>query len=1805
MKLKFQTVVGGGIILLLASVLPGATVQAANDNKAYGILAFSAEQPSLANNVVTFDLVSDTEPVFNRAVGFYDTSTAGAYGGGYYYIATTQSSGRTEVPKSLVRVSLADGKTETVGSLTGYSHLINDMTYDWSTSTMYAISRVDESYSALYSISLTDAKSTLIATLDRKFFTLAASYSGELYAISFAGDFCKINKATGAVTLIGSTGQNPQNFQSMEFDHSTRTLWWVASTRVLNQSGTIEVPESFVATIDTATGTITRHQEFGDNQLAGLYIPSFAAADNCPAPVTAATVTAAPGGEATATLSWVNPTRTFGGDVLKAISRVEILRDGEAVGSVNSAQPGGRSSFTDVIGGDKGDSHTWRIIAYNSNGAGAAVEVSAFVGRDVPAAVSAVNVEKLGPNSVRVFWDAVSTGVNGGWTDTAGMLYDVVRNPGETTVAENLSATEWMEPGVETSGTWTYSVTAHNSIGTSDATVSDPVILGPKLGAPYVCEFDDLGQWTAVDRNPDADGNPVGDGITWIYYNLSWAKVAGAYMNTSQYPNYVDADDWLVSNAMELEPGATYKVTFKYICYGNHTLSFSLLKDGDVTSPLQELTSYDLTRITAPDTKEFVFTAGDGVEDCNFAFHDVAAKNNSYLLIDRIEIEKVVDHNLAATSLRGNAKPIEGNTYGYTVAVTNKGSENYDSFTVELLDGEGNVIASKAVTETLEAAASKDYIVEYSFPIGSKDSSFRGHVSAPGDEVEADDTTAPLEITVLPMGTPEEVITGEKSGTGYYAPFDMYGKYGASLNIYTPSDLQIQKGRITGLRVDYSNSSSDLTGAEIKVYMANTDRASTTEGWLPLDELTLVFDGTVDFPKSNEGLLDIQLDRAFEYSGSNLALYVKSSLANASKKYAYMYQPYFETVADGDNTIYYDNDYNDFDIPSSFNTWTHKKSVVRLMVQSAGASISGKVKDAAGEPVAGAEVSIEEIRAVTVSAEDGSYSFNFVPNDTYTLTASLFGYRQNSEVKVTVADDAMTADITLDKLPTYTVSGRVLAPDGSAVENADVSLTGYADLAMKTDASGNFSFASVVTAPETKVTVAKAWHLDKVQTADLNADWNLGDITLEFAHFMPANVSAETTDDASRITWDGPSAMSDLRYDSGTAASQIGIQSPAGTVIIGTVFRTPMTLKGASWYTTSEGGPHNSVNIYIFDLDEEGNPNGTLLYSQRAVLNTDNQWNSIDIPDGVEAPRGCFVSVNYPGFHGIGIDNSPKTNPLKENVYAFSTDYNSGDYMYLTEASLSGNLMIRCSGELYSEEGIHNSDEEFPSYARYNVWRAKGFGNEEWHAVSSQPVSATAFDDPSWAQAPAGVYRYAVSTVYPDGSESAKTVLPDYIARQMTGSLTLGISTNSRSGDAKGAVVSIKGDDPSDARTATVGENGIVEFNDIWRCPYSVSVSLPGYEFDAKTADLYADKDLKLEDLVLREIIAVPVNLSVSGDYEKGYRLTWNESGEIFDDFEDHDPFTMASAGEVGWQYRDADGGRTFAEQDFEFPGRTQPGSFMVFNPWMTTPSMADARSASLPYSGKQELACFAGYSGSDDWFISPRLTYHNDYTFSFYARGYSQTYGEVIRVGYSMTDTDPKSFTWLAENVDVPKQVWTEFKYTVPAGARYVAVNCVSPDGFTLFIDDVTISGGNEMPMNTAVSGPEVKYEISLDGKKLVDTEDCSYMLNPGRGEHTAEIKAVYASGESAPAKIVFGELGVNGIQTDKIAVWPNPAPGYTNVRGDFSRAVLYDLSGRELRVFNGANSRLDLGGVESGIYLLVIEPTSGKPRTVKLTVR
>ena len=117
------------------------------------ILAFSEDQPQLINHVVRpFPIDGEGVTEYKSAVPFYQTSTAGAFADGTYYMASSRTSGSTEVADALYKLDLSSGSYEKVRALTGYSAFVNDMTYDLSTNTMYAHIKVDDNSSALMKI---------------------------------------------------------------------------------------------------------------------------------------------------------------------------------------------------------------------------------------------------------------------------------------------------------------------------------------------------------------------------------------------------------------------------------------------------------------------------------------------------------------------------------------------------------------------------------------------------------------------------------------------------------------------------------------------------------------------------------------------------------------------------------------------------------------------------------------------------------------------------------------------------------------------------------------------------------------------------------------------------------------------------------------------------------------------------------------------------------------------------------------------------------------------------------------------------------------------------------------------------------------------------------------------------------------------------------------------------------------------------------------------------------------------------------------------------------------------------------------------------------------------------------------------------------------------------------------------------------------------------------------------------------------------------------------------------------------------
>ncbi|WP_256839071.1 carboxypeptidase regulatory-like domain-containing protein [Ornithinimicrobium faecis] len=125
-----------------------------------------------------------------------------------------------------------------------------------------------------------------------------------------------------------------------------------------------------------------------------------------------------------------------------------------------------------------------------------------------------------------------------------------------------------------------------------------------------------------------------------------------------------------------------------------------------------------------------------------------------------------------------------------------------------------------------------------------------------------------------------------------------------------------------------------------------------------------------------------------------------------------------------------------------------------------GGTLTGSVASD-GEPVAGAEVTIEGPFSRTIgTTEDGTFTVNLPAGD-YELTASAFGYLEGTgQATVAIGEDA-TISLTLEPAARHTVTGTVVTEEGEPVPNATVTIPHTPLPTVSTAADGTFTFSDV------------------------------------------------------------------------------------------------------------------------------------------------------------------------------------------------------------------------------------------------------------------------------------------------------------------------------------------------------------------------------------------------------------------------------------------------------------------------------------------------------------------------------------------------------------------------------------------------------------------------------------------------------------------------------------------------------------------------------------------------------------------------
>lgn len=373
---------------------------------------------------------------------------------------------------------------------------------------------------------------------DGKFYGIRKEYEdidGERYLVG--STLCRIDRSTGAVSEVGSTGQYPAYLSGGCIDRNTGRMFWAVSD---NTSG-------FICEIDKTTGKATPIYQFPNGEeVCGMYVPHSLAADKAPGEVRNVKAVFENGslkGEITLTA----PITLFDGSPASGNVTVHVLANGIEKASTQVTYG---SIATIPVELPAAGYYNFIVYAENNNGKGPKEKIEdSWIGHDTPESTTV----SLGYDngSMNVSWLPVSKSVNGGYINPEEVTYDVVRYPDSVTVAKGIKETNFSEtldsPDNQTA--YIYGVTAVYGDLRSAEAISNAISLG-MIVPPYKSDFGSasgFAGFTVIDSN--------NDGYKWeLNQDYGFAKI--------RWNSRLDMDDWLITPPVQLKAGESYELSF-------------------------------------------------------------------------------------------------------------------------------------------------------------------------------------------------------------------------------------------------------------------------------------------------------------------------------------------------------------------------------------------------------------------------------------------------------------------------------------------------------------------------------------------------------------------------------------------------------------------------------------------------------------------------------------------------------------------------------------------------------------------------------------------------------------------------------------------------------------------------------------------------------------------------------------------------------------------------------------------------------------------------------------------------------------------------------------------------------------------------------------------------------------------------------------------------------------------------------------------------------------------------------------------
>jgi hypothetical protein len=223
-------------------------------------------------------------------------------------------------------------------------------------------------------------------------------------------------------------------------------------------------------------------------------------------------------------------------------------------------------------------------------------------------------------------------------------------------------------------------------------------------------------------------------------------------------------------------------------------------------------------------------------------------------------------NDMAALSITGNMTPTQGSASNYTISVRNSGTNAQSNYSVRIMMGT-DVLASVA-GPAINAGAVQNVVVPWTPQVAGA-VTIHGNVLLAGDEYPQNNNTQPLNVIVQAVGT--VALTIGTGGELANIPVNMFWMNSLFETIYQADEMTMA-GLITGVSF-YNNFVTDLPNKPTKIWLGTTTQTDLSGGWIPATQLTLVYDGTVNYP-SGQNMIMIPFATPFIFGGGNLVMMV-------------------------------------------------------------------------------------------------------------------------------------------------------------------------------------------------------------------------------------------------------------------------------------------------------------------------------------------------------------------------------------------------------------------------------------------------------------------------------------------------------------------------------------------------------------------------------------------------------------------------------------------------------------------------------------------------------------------------------------------------------------------------------------------------------------------------------------------------------------------------------------------------------------------------------------------------------------------